>query len=141
VPEESFSNVHIEVTAKNTGDAEDPGFGIICNYQDGENFYFLGIGSDQLYAIAKFVNDDLTILTDSEGFWTLSDAIPAAADSYRIGADCGNGQLTLYVNGTEIASVEDADYADGDVGLFTQSAEQPEVEVRFDDFVVTKLGE
>ncbi len=138
--EEDLQNVHIEVTARDVGQAADAGFGILCNYVDDQNFYYLGIGSDQLYVIAKAENDDFRIIS-GEDQWSFSEALPLEADSYQIGADCGNFKLTLYVNGVEIASVEDDTFTRGNVGLFAITADDPEAEVRFDDFVVTQLGE
>ena len=55
------------------------------------------------------------------------------------GADCGGGVLTLYVDGNQIDSVTDTTYTKGDVGLFVCSGSNANAEVRFDDFVATKL--
>jgi len=62
---DDISNVHITVEAQNVGGAVDPTFGIICNYQDDQNFYYMGIGVDGYYAIAKYESDELTITTPS----------------------------------------------------------------------------
>ena len=60
----------------------------------------------------------------------------------RLGLDCGNGSLKLYVNGQQIDSVSDASYPSGVVGLFAASDDQENgATVTFDDFVMTKLGE
>jgi hypothetical protein len=139
VPGESdLADIHIEVTAIDLGPATDAGFGIICHYVDDQNFYYLGIGSDGYYAIARFVDDEVTFLSDSEG-WIESDGIALDAASYRLGADCGQGTLTLYVDGEAIDSVADDTFSSGDVGLFVLSASEPNAEVHFDDFVVTAL--
>jgi hypothetical protein len=63
------------------------------------------------------------------------------ADSYRLGADCGNGTLTLYVDGQQIASVNDSSYTSGKVAVFTWSADEAgrTSNVSFDDFVMTTL--
>ena len=63
------------------------------------------------------------------------------AASYRIGADCGNGTLTLYVDGNQIASVSDTTYTTGRVGVIAWSGDEaPAADVLFDDFVVTRLA-
>ena len=67
------------------------------------------------------------------------DAIPAGASSYQLGADCGLGQLTLYVNGQEVDSVSDSTFTEGGVGLFVWSGEEPSGAVSFDDFKMTSL--
>ncbi len=136
--EETLGNVHLAVNVRNTG-ANDPTFGVICGYQDDQNFYYMGFGVDAYYAIAKYVNDELTIITSDSNEWMLSDDIKENADSYKLEADCGNGRLTLYVDGKQIASVEDAGYQAGKVGLFARSFDKTGVEVHFDDFVATEL--
>lgn len=138
--EEDLESIHIEVTVRDTGAAADAGFGVLCNLVDDDNFYFMGIGSDQYYVIAKFEDRDTTTLTGDDG-WAFSDDLPLNADSYRLGADCAPGKLTLYVDGKEIASVEDDTFTRGNIGLFAITAEEAEAEVWFDDLVVTKLGE
>jgi hypothetical protein len=72
--------------------------------------------------------------------WADSDLIAENADSYRLGADCGNGNLTLYVDGQQIASVSDTTYTNGGVAVLVWSAEEAG-DVTFDDFVLTKLAE
>lgn len=138
--EEDLENIHMEVTVRNTGEAADAGFGVVCNLVDDQNFYYLGIGSDQLYVIAKIEDDDFQVL-GGEDQWSFSDDLALNADSYTVGADCGNGTLTLYVDGVEIASVEDSTFTHGNIGLFALTAKDPDTEIRFDDLVVTKLGE
>ena len=72
--------------------------------------------------------------------WASSPLIPTDAASYRVGADCGNGTLTLYVDGQQIASVPDTSYVSGGVALFTWSGEEATTtDVSFDDFLMTEL--
>lgn len=135
-PDENFSDVHIEVTARNTGGTSDSVFGLICGYQDNDNFYYLGVGTDGYYTITKIIDNQDEVLVEE-----ISDAIAEDAASYRIGADCANGRLVLYVDGQEIASADDDAFTSGDIGLFAWSSETLDVEVRYDDLVVTSLGE
>jgi hypothetical protein len=140
IPGEDVENVHIEVTAKNTGGFGDTAFGIICHHQVTDSYYYFAITSAGDYAIAKtaLAQDDLFLTNDDQ--WATSDSIPVDAASYQIGADCANGTLTLYVNGAQIASVTDSTYTSGDVGLFVWSGSNANAEVRYDDFVVTEFG-
>ncbi|MBL0346156.1 hypothetical protein [Candidatus Villigracilis affinis] len=56
------------------------------------------------------------------------------------GVDCGNGKLTLYVDGQQIASVDDTTYPSGGFALFALSGEQANgADVAFDDFIITQL--
>jgi hypothetical protein len=112
--DEVYENVHIEVTARN--DSTDPtgAFGIICNLQTLDTSYYFAITGAGEYAIGRYTLTDDILLTN-EGQWGESDAITSGAASYRIGADCGNGTLTLYVDGQQIDSVNDTTYSSGSV--------------------------
>jgi hypothetical protein len=136
-----LSNVHVEVTAKNFGKTDDAVFGILCAYQDKDHYYYLGIDWAGSYTIARLngnANDAEIFLTNNNR-WARSDDIPHKAASYRLGADCGNGALTLYVDGKQIASAKDSTFAKGDVGVFVSTQKSKNVEVRFDEFVVTVM--
>ena len=138
--EENVENVHIEVTATNTSGQPGTAFGIICNHQVTDTFFYFAITSAGDYAIAKTaVAKDDVFLTNNDQ-WAVSDAITQNAASYRIGADCGNGALTLYVDGKQIDSVSDTSYAKGDVGLFAWTGTETSAAIQFDDIVVTSLA-
>ncbi len=138
--EGGMSNTHATVTVTNEGESQDPTFGLICNYTDENAFYYMGIGPDAYYAIVRVDGEDDVFLTDSDNKWILSEDIDVNADSYKVEAICAaDGTLTLIVNGTEIASVQDDTYSEGDVGLFAQSFEEVPVEVHFDDLEVIEI--
>jgi hypothetical protein len=114
----SLSNIHIEVTARSVGSATEAGFGVMCAYGNkGDDTYYMGDASS----------------------WKPSDSIPVNADSYRLGADCGNGKLALQINGATVGSVDDATFSSGTVGLFVQTFKDTNAEFRFDNYVVTAL--
>lgn len=134
-----YENVHLEVTAANASTDTQAMFGFICNEQATSNsFYYVGVSADGYYAFIK----SSIVAADEYLKEGTSDAITAAGNSMRIGLDCGNGNLALYVNGQLIDSVSDSTYTSGVVGLFAASGEQDSgANITFDDFVVTKLGE
>jgi serine/threonine-protein kinase len=136
-----LADVRITVEARNVGQAQDSAFGVVCNYQDEDNYYQLGMGPDGYYAIVRTLDGESTVLTNDENNWILSDAIALNAEQYTIEATCGaGGRLSLAVDGVEIASVTDDALTEGDVGLFARTFEQTPAEVRFDDFVVEGGG-
>ena len=139
----NLSNIHIEVTARNTGEAQDAGFGIICNSTPDGDFYYLAMSVDGYFVIAKKEGEDTIALSDPDNQWITSDVIPVNATSYQLGADCANGTLTLYVNGDEVGSAEDDTFTRGDVGLiaatFSGTDSSASAEVTFDSFEVTQL--
>lgn len=137
--DEKYENIHIEVTALNNSTDSAGAFGIICNLQITNTSYYFAITGAGEYAIGKYTFTGDTLLTN-DGQWVKSSKIAADADSYRLGADCGNSKLAFYVDGQLIDSVSDTTYTSGKVGLFAWSGEQLNgTEVAFDDFVVTKL--
>ncbi len=137
--ETALSNVHIEVTVNNTGGTADTSFGIMCNYASDTQHYYMGIDSQGFYAIAKVDGSDDVFLTNNDD-WGQSEAIAKNAPSYRLGADCANGTLTLYVDGQQIDSASDSSFTAGDVGLFAWTEDEINAEIHFDDLVVTSLA-
>ena len=132
-----YENIHIEVTAANTSTDPNAAFGVMCNQQFmDDEFYYAYITASGDYGIVKsmFVEDNVDLAT---GY---SELIPQNASSYQIGLDCGNGAITLYVNGQMIDTVTDASYTTGHVGLLTFSGKTASgVSVSFDDFIITAL--
>lgn len=134
---EQQENLHIEVNVQNSSADQEAFFGIICNEQGStNNFYYVGVSPDGYYAFnkSKIAGDDETLKKGT------SEVISANAQSMRLGLDCANGSMTLYVNGQMIDSVSDSTYTSGSIGLFAASDDlQNGVSVVFDDFTTTKL--
>ena len=137
-----YDNVQMEVTVLINASDPNTAFGVMCNQQASSDdaYYYLAITPSAQYAIAKAdANQEGSILTNNNE-WGTSELITQDASSYRIGADCGNGRLTLYVDGQQIDSVSDSSYTSGGVALFTWSAlEATSTDISFDDFVLTSL--
>jgi len=133
---ETYSNVHIEVSAKNDSSDRLVIYGILCHEQPDQSFYYLGVASDGYYTISKSAasQDDVSL---TNGTSTL---VPTGSETFTIGADCGNGSLALYINGQQVATMQDSSYTSGKLGVFAGSNDSPNsVNVTFDDFVVTSL--
>jgi len=140
--DQDYENVHIEVTVINNDTDSTTAFGILCDQQVTDSaFYYFAMTPAGEYAIAKASIATSDVFLTNNDKWETSDAIAVNAASYRVGADCGNGTLTLYVDGKQIDSVSDSSYTTGGVGVFTWSAEDvAAADVTFDDFVMTKLA-
>lgn len=140
--DEDYQNTHMEVQVINNGTDSTTAFGLMCNQQPGANgsFYYFAMTPAGQYAIAKATDGESDIFLTNNDQWGSSDLIPQNASSYNVGADCGNGTLTLYVNGQEIASVSDASYVTGGVAVFVWSGEEADMtDVSFDNFLMTEL--
>ena len=136
---EDYENIHMEVTATNNSTDSAAAFGIICNLAITNTSYYFAITGAGEYAIGRYTLMGDTLLTN-DGQWGTSSVIAADAPSYRIGADCGNNTLTLYVDGQQVDSVSDSTYTTGNIGVFAWSGEELNgTNVSFDDFVLTKL--
>jgi len=135
-PGKSFTDVHIEVEATKQGGPDDNDFGVICRYQNTDNFYFFIISSDGYYGIGK-VQDGSQQLLGMENM-EQSDAIYQGQASNRIAAECQGDQLTLWANGTKLFTIQDADFPSGDVGLMAGTFDTPGTDIAFDNFIVTQ---
>jgi hypothetical protein len=139
--DQDYENTHMEVTVHNNGTDSTTAFGIMCNQQAATgNFYYVAMTPAGEYAIAKATEGQDDVFLTNNDQWAPSDLIAKDASSYKVGADCGHGTLTLYVDGQQIASVSDASYVSGGVALFTWSGEDAtSTDVSFDDFLMTAL--
>lgn len=139
---EDYRNVHMEVTVLNNDTDSTTAFGLMCHQQpeDDNSFYYFAMTPAGEYAIAKAVAGEQDLFLTNDDQWASSDSIARSASSYRVGADCGEGRLTLYVDGQEIASVSDSSYTTGGVAVFTWSGEEAtSTNVSFDDFEMREL--
>jgi hypothetical protein len=137
IDEPGLADVHLEVSGQNTGSAKDEVFGLVCDFSTSDSkasYYFLGIGTDGYYTIGKYIQGDMTTLTeDTNGDFT------DEAATYQLAADCSRGTQTLYVDGKVVATTDDTALNNGDVGVFVGTYKQTPAAATFDNFVVTQL--
>ena len=131
-PEKEFGDVRVEVDVTRLNGPAENRAGMMCRYQNGD-YYFFVISNDGYYAIGKFINGQ-SILLGKNTMQASPDVQPGAVNHLR--ADCIGDSLTFYINFNLIAGAQDADLADGDVGLIAGSFTEPGVDVLFDHFVV-----
>ncbi len=129
-----FTDVRIEVDATKVGGPDDNDFGVICRYQDENNFYFLIISSDGYYGIGKVAHGEQSLLTGDA--LDYSDAILQGATTNHIRGDCVGSKLVLYANGVRLAEAQDDTFKDGDVGLMAGTYDDRGTNILFDNFVV-----
>jgi serine/threonine protein kinase len=139
--DQSYGNVHLEVTITTNSTDPTTAYGFICGQQPKPwSFYYLAATPAGEYAIIKATDGESDVFLTGDGKWAATDQIAYKASSYRLSADCGRGRLTLYVDGKQIASVSDSTYGTGHVGLFTWSGDKAtSADVNFDDFLLTSL--
>ncbi len=133
-PSQSFTDVRVEVDATKVGGPNDNDFGLICRYQDTQNFYSFLISSDGYYGILRVVDGSSgTIGTDG---MEPSDAILQGASTNKVRADCVGSTLTLYVNGKQVITTSDSTFSSGDVGLMAGTFSELGTDILFDNFLV-----
>ena len=110
--------------------------GLICRLKDDKNFYFGVISADGFYGIGKRKEGVTSLLSGTE--MKPSSAILTDSQINRIRFDCNGSNLSLYVENTKLASVNDTEFTVGDVGILAGSFDQPGADIYFDNFVVYK---
>jgi hypothetical protein len=129
-------DVRIEVDATKTGGPDNNDFGVLCRYQDTDNYYQLVITSDGYAAIIKLENGKATVISSSDGKLQSVDGINSGAATNHIRADCIGSDLSLYANGTQVATASDSSYTGGDVGLSGGTYDTGGTDILFDNFYV-----
>lgn len=137
-PGQDFTgDVNVEVTAGAADGPAENEMGVICRYQDKQNFVYASIGSDGFYAIVEIKADEATILT-GKGKFQYAEAIPLGSETYVVRLACAGDRFTLFVDDREIDSATSGTFTRGDVGLLAGAFDEGGVEILFDDFKVTK---
>jgi hypothetical protein len=134
LPGLDFTDTIIEATAKKVDGPDDNVFGLLCRYQDAENFYFFLISSDGFAGIGIYRNGERSLLSGSAMF--PADTIREGGKLNLLHAECIGDRLLLMVNGAVVQEVLDDQFQSGDVGLIAGSYEMPGVVIQFDDFIV-----
>ncbi|MFU8826147.1 MAG: hypothetical protein ACNA70_01505 [Brevefilum sp.] len=136
VPGLNFANTHIYTRARQVAGPGDNLWGVLCRYQDAENYYGLVISSDGYYGIIKKQAGVSHLLgLDQMGF---SEAIQRGGQANEILAICEGDQLALFVNEVGLLLVNDATFTHGDVGLIAGNLAHPGVDILFEHFIVVK---
>jgi hypothetical protein len=136
-PHLNFSDVRVEVIATKVNGPDDNIYGLICRYQDADNFYFFVVSSDGYAAIGLHKDGDGILLNED----TMQPAavVQTGNTSNLIRAVCEGSELRLHVNDILVARTEDNEnWVEGDVGLIVGTFDQPDVEIEFDNFSVIK---
>ena len=131
-PEKNFGDVRVEADVFRLTGPEENRMGVICRYQNGDYYFFI-ISNDGYYAVGKYIGGQTLLLGQTE--MQPTEFIQRDAVNH-LRADCIGDTLTFYVNYNQIASVQDTDFANGDVGLLAGAFTEPGVDVLFDHFMV-----
>jgi hypothetical protein len=125
------------VQARQTSGPNNNAYGVLCRYQDENNFYIFLISCDGYYAIGKYQTGEqqVTYLTPNQEYVS-SDLINQGVATNLLRVSCIGNELSLSVNGLPLATVQDDSFSGGDVGLGVSTLEPGTAVVQFDDLLV-----
>jgi hypothetical protein len=132
----NFGNVRIQVDVQRIAGVQNNLFGILCRYQDKQNYIQLLISSDGYFDISKMQDSERIPLTGEQ--LSPIENFDSSLDMHQIQADCLTDQLILSVDGVEVIEVpvNDLEFLSGNIGLIAGALQPPGVEIHFDNLVV-----
>ncbi len=138
-PGKSFAgDVSVEVDVRYSGGPSVGYAGVLCHYQNPDNYYMFLITSDGSSGILLNKAGTLTVISPAAKFLKM-EGIKTGKASNHIQADCVGDKLTLYANGTQVSLAYDDSLTGGDVGMVARSSTYVGgAEMTFDHFLVTK---
>lgn len=127
-------DVVIEVDAWKDAGSDAGDFGIICGFQNYENYTAMGISTDGSVYVYQRKDDEENELLFEELKFT-------PAEKYHLIANCQNGHFTLDVNGTIAIDLEDPILtSNGGVGIYGGAFDKGPFIYYFDNFKAKQAG-
>lgn len=127
------TGVTIEVDAERTFGPEMGTYGVVCGYQNQNNFHALTIANDGFVEIYKYVDGIFAQVTAVEYSSRIN---PVGVN--HLTASCAGRTLILSVNGSQVARGTRDDLRAGNVGLIASAFHDADAEFLFDNFTVTE---
>lgn len=131
-PRRNFSDVRVEVDTGKLAGPDENRIGVLCRFTGGDYYFFI-ITSDGYYGMGIFKDGQAALLGQAE--MLPSGSINQGLAVNHLRADCAGSLLTFFVNGSQLAQVQDATLTSGDVGIIAGTFGAPGVDVIFDNFV------
>lgn len=125
-----LSDVVVQMEVYRVGDVIENDMGLVCRYQDQDNYYSMSFGNDSYVTIYKTVTGTWTALFNEFVDTDLS------GDYHQMTISCIGTELSLFIDGNLMARVSDSDLSTGDVGLISGTYDSVPVVIEFDNFVV-----
>ncbi|MBN2503536.1 MAG: hypothetical protein JXB38_22355 [Anaerolineales bacterium] len=128
---EAFDDVRLEVDVETVSAVEGGEAGVICRFQDVDNYYFFILRPDGSYAALKMQAGELQIM-----YMDQDAAIQTGAAANHLSVTCVGEELSYSVNDVQLVEITDADFPEGDVGLIAGTNADGGMDARFDEFEV-----
>ncbi len=138
-PGKSFpGDVSVEVDVRSSAGSVISYMGVVCHYQDANNYYMFLITTDGSAGIIMDYQGLVTMISPGLKFLPM-DGIKKWNATNHIRATCIGETLTLYANGTQVSLAYDSTLTGGDVGLVARSGKyQGGTNLTFRNFLVTQ---
>jgi hypothetical protein len=128
---ENLGDIEISIDTSMEIPVGDSGHGILCRYQDENNFYGFDVTEDGYVAIWKRAPSDYIFLYGWQYVRELDGELQG-----RLTAICDGDYLALAIDGVLMAEAYDSDLVSGDIGVFVETYTAGNTSVSFDNFEV-----
>lgn len=136
-PGREFADVVISAEARQVEGSNDNAYGLICRYQNEQNFYVFLVSGDGYYTIAKYQSGSADVIYLTEGGqFQPSDVVNTGVASNELRATCAGNQLSLEVNGVPLVAVTDPTFVTGDIGVAAGTLAGGNTVIEFDNVQV-----
>ena len=125
--------VVVDVDAKRVSGPEDGTYGVICDYQDRDNYYGLIVGDDGYSEIYRWTDGIYETLASKTG------VAMNKAGMNHLTARCESSQVSLLVNNSPVLQADHSGVGTGNVGLIAGAFDPSNVLFAFDNFMVSSL--
>lgn len=130
-----YTDVILETQADNSG-KNNNNVSLICRYNEADRtWYEFSIANNGLYWIYAFVDNEYKVIYDGG-----SNLIKQGKDTNVYKAGCIGNELSLFINGQEVRTLEEATYdlKEGKVGLSVTSFIVLPIEIDFEYFTIAE---
>jgi uncharacterized repeat protein (TIGR02543 family) len=131
-----FTDFVLEVETKLVGGTDDNWHQVFCRNQDDDNYYEFSISADGYYYVSRYIGGQEVLLAGAEAAYS-SYIHQGQGLTNLIHVECIGSILSLSVNGHVLATVTDATFAGGDIGLGASALSGTFTEIAFDNIVVS----
>jgi hypothetical protein len=129
-----FDDIIIDVETTQVSGPDDNAYGVLCRYQNPENFYVFLISGDGHYAIGKYQSGNSQVqYLSGEGQYVYSEVINQGQSSNQLRVSCVGNELSLSVNGVTLETVTDPTFVIGDIGLGANTFQPGTAVIDFDN--------
>jgi hypothetical protein len=128
----SLDSFSLEVDAVQVSGDDDNEYGLICAYQDDDNYYELGISGDGF--VGFFAKEDGNWSSISD--FASSDAVHQGNALNHLRLEVDEGSFSFYVNGRLVLQESDYRFGEGLIGFGCGSFLEPGLHCSFDDLRV-----